>query len=351
MIDAVPSVASPLGRFKTLEQHIIEQQEAFPHSTGAFSRLIRDISLAAKIVNREINKAGLVDIGGATGVVNVQGETQQKLDAMAHTELVRALRRGGECCLIGSEEYADPIIIESDNGVNGEYMVLFDPLDGSSNIEVNVSVGTIFSIYHLPPGEVPSLEAALRPGDEQVAAGYVIYGSSTMFVYTTGQGVDGFTLDPSIGEFFLSHPNIRIPDRGKMYSINEGYYRAFEPGLRRYIKWMQEEDAATGRPYTSRYIGSYISDFHRNLLKGGIFMYPLTAKNPKGKLRLMYEVNPTAYIVEQAGGLALDGYERVMERVPGSLHERCPLFIGSRAMVERARAFLLGEEGGGNGLS
>ncbi|MEZ4700272.1 MAG: class 1 fructose-bisphosphatase [Rhodothermales bacterium] len=342
MQETVPPIVSPVGQWKTLEQFIIEQEQSLPHSTGAFSRLIRDISLAAKIVNREINKAGLVDLGGSSGVVNVQGETQQKLDAMAHNELVRALRRGGECCLIGSEEYADPIVLDTPNGESGEYMVLFDPLDGSSNIEVNVSVGTIFSIYHLPPGIPPSLEAALRPGTEQVAAGYVIYGSSTMFVYTTGRGVNGFTLDQSIGEFFLSHPDIRIPDTGRIYSINEGYYHAFEPGLRRYIKWMQEEDASTGRPYTTRYIGSYISDFHRNLLKGGIFIYPLTAKNPGGKLRLMYEVNPTAFIVEQAGGLATDGYDRVMERVPRSLHERCPLYIGSREMVERARMFLEG---------
>ncbi len=227
------------------------------------------------------------------------------------------------------------------NGMRGDYAVLFDPLDGSSNIDVNVSVGTIFSIYRVPEAiQEPGLNEALRPGIEQVAAGYVVYGSSTMFVYTTGNGVNGFTLDPSIGEFFLSHPNIRIPETGVTYSINEGYYNAFEPGLRQYIKWMQTPDANTSRPYTTRYIGSYVSDFHRNLLRGGIFMYPATAKNPKGKLRLMYEVNPTAFIVEQAGGLASDGISRVMEIVPESLHERVPLFIGSKTMVQQAEAFL-----------
>ena len=335
---------SPARQLMTLEQFIIDQEQNTPHSTGAFSRLIRDISIAAKIVNREINKAGLVDIIGEAGQVNVQGEAQQKLDVMADEELIRALRRGGECCLVGSEEQEELIVFNSQNGEQGDYIVLFDPLDGSSNIDFNVSVGTIFSIYRLPEGARPGLEAVLRSGDEQIAAGYVIYGSSTIFVYTTGNGVNGFTLDPSVGEFLLSHPNIRTPESGNIYSVNEGYYNAFEPGLKQYIKWIQTPDAATKRPYTARYIGSFISDFHRNLLKGGIFMYPATAKNPDGKLRLMYEVNPTAFIAEQAGGLAFDGAGRVMERVPKSLHERAPLFIGSKKMVEQAMRFLNNEE-------
>ena len=339
------NIVSSVGQFKTLEQFIIEQQHLLPYSTGAFSRLIRDISVAAKIINRDINKAGLVDIIGDAGEVNVQGEDQQKLDIMAHNELVRALIRGGECCVIGSEEQEDLIFVEPNSSGHGEYVVLFDPLDGSSNIDVNVSVGTIFSVYRLEEfsgAGKPILEDVLRPGVDQVASGYVIYGSSTMLVYTTGHGVNGFTLDPSVGEFMLSHPDIKTPEQGTMYSINEGYYRAFEKGLREYIKWIQTPDDATGRPYTSRYIGSFISDFHRNLLRGGIYMYPATAKSKNGKLRLMYEVNPTAFIVEQAGGIAIDGNKRVMEIVPGSLHERTPLFIGSKQMVERVQQFLTG---------
>ncbi len=335
---------SPVGAFKTLEQFIIEQEQALPLAAGAFSRLIRDISVAAKIINREIRKAGLVEILGEAGDVNVQGERQQKLDVMADNEIIRALHRGGECCLLGSEEQETVIPIKNAGGVRGDYVVLFDPLDGSTNIDVNVSVGTIFSIYRLPRGMAPNIDAVLRPGTEQVAAGYVVYGSSTMFVYTTGNGVNGFTLDPSIGEFLLSHPNIQTPEEGTIYSINEGYYNAFEPGLRQYIKWIQTEDVETGRPYTSRYIGSFISDFHRNLLRGGIYMYPATQKNPEGKLRLLYEVNPTAFIAEQAGGMAIDGDGRVLEIVPHCLHQRSPVFIGSPKMVERVRAYLKGEK-------
>lgn len=335
------TIVSGVGHFKTLEQFIIEQEKSIPIAAGAFTRLIRDISIAAKIVNREINKAGLVDIIGDAGAVNVQGEAQQKLDIMADNELIRALSRGGECCLVGSEEQEVVMPIKNSGGLRGDYIVLFDPLDGSSNIEVNVSVGTIFSIYRMPKDMTePGLAAALRPGVEQVAAGYVIYGSSTMFVYTTGNGVNGFTLDPSVGEFLLSHPNIKTPRQGSIYSINEGYYNAFEEGLKQYIKWIQTPDNASNRPYTSRYIGSFISDFHRNLLKGGIYMYPATKKNPQGKLRLLYEVNPTAFIAEQAGGLATDGKNRVLEIAPDSLHQRTPLFIGSADMVERAGRFL-----------
>lgn len=336
---------SELGEFKTIEQFIIEQQRAFPHSTGGFSRLLRDISVAAKIVNRDMRRAGLADIYGDTGQINVQGETQQKMDALAHTEIVRALRRGGECCLIGSEEHAEAIPLKMSHGEDGKYIVLLDPLDGSSNIDVNVSVGTIFSVYRLPDGyDEPLLEAALQAGAEQVAAGYVVYGSSTMLVYTTGDGVNGFTLDPSIGEFLLSHPNIKTPKTAGIYSINEGFYNSWEDGLKKYIKWMQREDKATGRPYKTRYIGSFVSDFHRNLIKGGIYMYPATNSNPEGKLRLMYEANPLAMIVERAGGRASDGHERILEKKPTALHQRTPLYIGSDEMVRMAEAFLQGKK-------
>ena len=335
-----------LGDFKTLEQFIIERQKSFPHSTGAFSRLLRDISVAAKIVNRDMRTAGLIDIYGETGEVNVQGEVQQKMDALAHREFVLALRRGGECCLIGSEEHAEAIPLSTADGEgDGQYIVLLDPLDGSSNIDVNVSVGTIFSIYRLPDGweGKPEMPAALQPGTEQVAAGYVVYGSSTILVYTTGDGVNGFTLDPSIGEFLLSHPNIQTPKKGKIYSVNEGYYNSWERGLKHYVKWMQQTDEDGKHPFKARYIGSFVSDFHRNLMKGGIYMYPATKNSPEGKLRLMYEANPMAFIVEQAGGAASDGHTRILERNPEKLHQRTPLFIGSEEMVETAESFLQGE--------
>lgn len=333
-------------QLQTLEQHILESQTKFPHSTGAFSRVIRDLSVAGKIVNRDMRRAGLIDISGATGEINVQGEVQQKMDALAHEQFLSALSRGGECCLVGSEEHAEAIPIRTNAAADadGKYIVLLDPLDGSSNIEVNVSVGTIFSIYRLPEDEhEPSLDSALQPGGSQVAAGYIVYGSSTMFVYTTGNGVNGFTLDPSIGEFLLSHPNIRIPEQGNSYSINEGNYNSFQNGLKEYIKWMQLREPEDKRPYSTRYIGSFVADFHRNLLKGGLYIYPSTGKNPEGKLRLMYEANPMAFIVEQAGGLATDGEIDIMEKQPQNLHQRTPLYIGSKSMVEMAVSFLRGE--------
>ena len=337
--------AMDLGDFKTLEQFIIERQRSFPHSTGAFSRLLRDISVAAKIVNRDMRTAGLIDIYGDTGEVNVQGEVQQKMDALAHREFVLALRRGGECCLIGSEEHAEAIPLSTTEGEDGgQYIVLLDPLDGSSNIDVNVSVGTIFSVYRLPDDweGKPSMEAALQPGTEQVAAGYVVYGSSTILVYTTGDGVNGFTLDPSIGEFLLSHRDIQISE-GKIYSINQAYYESWGEGLKDYVRWMQQTDEDGKHPFKARYIGSFVSDFHRNLMKGGIYMYPATKNSPEGKLRLMYEANPMAFIVEQAGGAATDGHARIMEKSPQKLHQRTPLFIGSKEMVETAGAFVQGE--------
>ena len=330
--------------FMTLEQFIIEQQETFAHSTGAFSRLLRDISVAAKIVNRDVRRAGLVDIHGISGEVNVQGEVQMKLDRLAHDEFVRALQRGGECCLIGSEEHAEAIPLQTNTGDgDGRYIVLLDPLDGSSNIEVNVSIGTIFSVYRLPEGcPTADTDAALQPGTEQVAAGYVVYGSSTMLVYTTGNGVNGFTLDPSIGEFLLSHPDIQTPRVGKIYSINEGNYRSWEDGTKQYIKWAQVEDKATGRPFTARYIGSFVADFHRNLLKGGIYIYPANVRDPRGKLRLMYEANPMAFIVEQAGGRASTGTCPILDVKPEMLHQRTPVYIGSADMVAMAEDFVAG---------
>jgi len=333
-----------VGSLKTLEQFIIERQEEFPHSTGEFSRLLRDISLAAKIVNRNVRRAGLVDILGESGQINVQGEVQKKLDKLAHEEFVRALRRGGECSLIGSEEHAEAIPLRTNGHRSGKYIVLLDPLDGSSNIDVNASIGTIFSIYRLSEDtDEPRLEHALQPGNKQVGAGYILYGSSTILVYTTGAGVNGFTLDPSIGEFLLSHPNIKIPKKGKIYSVNEGNYYSWDENLKKYIQWMKQEDKASGRPYTSRYIGAFVADFHRNLMKGGIYFYPASKKNPQGKLRLMYEANPMAFIVEQAGGKASDGFNRILDINPESLHQRTPLFIGSEEMVEQAEAFLQGK--------
>jgi len=341
------SPSAELGDFQTLEQFILDRQDKFDHSTGAFSRLLRDMSLAAKIVNRDMRRAGLIDVYGSTGVTNVQGEVQQKMDALAHREFVQALRRGGECCLIGSEEHAEaiPLSSVSEEG-DGKYIVLLDPLDGSSNIDVNVSVGTIFSVYRLPDRydkDNPPPEAALQPGTEQVAAGYIVYGPSTTLVYTTGNGVNGFTLDPSIGEFLLSHPNIQTPLRGRIFSINSGYYNSFEEGLRSYLDWLQQQDPETNRPAKTRYIGSFVSDFHRNLLKGGIYMYPSTEGSPEGKLRLMYEANPMAFLAEEAGGAASDGHTRILEKSPEKLHQRTPLLIGSKEMVARAEAFVQGE--------
>ncbi len=330
------------GKLQTLEQFIIERQGDAPGSTGQFSRLIRDIALAAKIVDRDVRKAGLVDIFGEAGGENATGDTQKKLDVLAHEEFVRALRRGGEVCLIGSEEHDEAIPIKT-NGHSGRYIVLMDPLDGSTNVDVNVSIGTIFSIYRLPEGcDEPVAEQCLQPGRAQVAAGYVVYGSSTMLVYTTGAGVNGFTLDPSIGEFLLSHADIKTPSVGKIYSINEGNYRSWEDGTKQYIKWLQVEDEATGRPYTSRYIGSFVADFHRNLLKGGVYIYPANVRDPRGKLRLMYEANPMAFIVEQAGGRASTGSSPILDVKPEALHQRSPVYIGSADMVVMAEDFVAG---------
>ncbi|MCD0488872.1 class 1 fructose-bisphosphatase [Pedobacter sp. MC2016-14] len=321
---------------KTLGQFIIEKQADFPYAKGELSRLLRDIGIAAKIVNREVNKAGLAEILGDAGTVNVQGEDQKKLDVFANMQFISALTSGGECCIVATEEEDEFVPIDSPVSKNAKYIVCIDPLDGSSNIDVNAAVGTIFSILRRKSVEgMATLEDVLQKGTEQVAAGYVIYGSSTMMVYTTGKGVNGFTLDPSIGEFCLSHPDLKVPEEGYIYSINEGNYVHFPEGVKKYLKYAQAEDAATNRPYTSRYIGSMIGDVHRNLIKGGIYMYPTTSSSPKGKLRLMYEGNPMAFIIEQAGGTASDGFNRIMDIVPTELHQRVPVFIGSKKMVDK----------------
>ncbi|MCY1635682.1 class 1 fructose-bisphosphatase [Marinifilum sp. D737] len=327
---------------QTLNQFIIERQSDHPGAKGELSRLLHHVEIAAKIVNRAVNKAGLVDILGEHGDQNVQGEDQQKLDVFADTHFIDALRASGECAAVASEENEDIIIFEDEMCKNGKYVFCMDPLDGSSNIDVNVSIGTIFSIFEriTPRGQVANMEDFLQEGTKQVAAGYIIYGSSTMLVYTTGNGVNGFTLDPSIGEFCLSHPNIKTPKSGTIYSINEGNYINFPQGVKKYIKYCQEKDARSKRPFTSRYIGSLVADFHRNLLKGGIFIYPQTNKNPDGKLRLMYECNPVAFIAEQAGGMATDGNGRIMEITPDSLHQRVPFYTGSTNMVKKTEEFL-----------
>ena len=329
-------------RPRTLEQVVLDREGTVPSASGAFSRLLRDLSIAAKTVASYVRRAGLLDVLGATGEVNVQGEAQQRLDAIAHDEFVRALRLGGECALVVSEEADEPVVVEPRAGGDGRYVVFLDPLDGSSNVDVNVSVGTIFSVYRLRDGEAPTVEAALRPGREQAAAGYVVYGSSTTLVLTTGDGVDGFTLDPSVGEFLLSHPGIRTPPTGRYYSVDQGNAAAFEPGLARLLHWMAFEQAEPST-YKTRYVGSFVADVHRNLLKGGLYVYPATAVYPEGKLRLMYEANPVALLVEQAGGRASDGVRRVLDVEPVSVHQRTAVYAGSREMVGQAEAFLRGE--------
>jgi len=326
---------------KTLGQFIIEKQADFPYAKGELSRLLRDIGIAAKIVNREVNKAGLVDILGDVGTTNIQGEEQKKLDVYANEQFIAALTSGGECCIVATEEEDHIIHIESPVSQNAKYIVCIDPLDGSSNTDVNVAVGTIFSIYRRKSTDgKASLNDVLQKGTEQVAAGYIIYGSSTMLVYTTGVGVNGFTLDPSIGEFCLSHPQMKIPDTGYIYSVNEGNYVHFPDGVKKYIKYCQVEDHATKRPYTSRYIGSMVGDIHRSLIKGGIYIYPTTSRSPSGKLRLLYECNPMSLIIEQAGGKATTGFERILDIEPTELHQRVPIFIGSKHMVEKAEEMM-----------
>lgn len=325
---------------KTLGEFVVAKQHEFPHATGELTSLLSAIKLGAKIINRDINKAGLVDILGASGAENIQGEVQQKLDLFANETLKAALRARRIVAGIASEEEDDFVAFEGCE--NAKYVVLMDPLDGSSNIDVNVSVGTIFSIYRriTPIGSPVAEKDFLQPGSKQVAAGYIVYGSSTMLVYTTGCGVHAFTYDSSLGVFCVSQENMRFPDKGNTYSINEGNYIRFPSGVKKYIKYCQEEDEATARPYTSRYIGSLVADFHRNLLKGGIYLYPCTASHPDGKLRLLYEGNPMSFLAEQAGGKASDGKQRILDIIPTQLHQRSPFFVGTTQMVEDVERFI-----------
>jgi len=333
-------------RNQTLGEFIIENQASFKYTSGELSRLINSIRLAAKVVNHEVNKAGLVDIIGAAGDTNIQGEDQQKLDVYANNKFIQTMTNRNIVCGIASEEEDDFIAINSqDENNQNKYVVLIDPLDGSSNIDVNVSVGTIFSVYRrvTPVGTPVTIEDFLQKGNQQVAAGYVVYGTSTMIVYTTGCGVNGFTLNPAIGTFYLSHPDMKFPKDGKIYSVNEGNYIHFPKGIKDYIKYCQMEEG--DRPYTSRYIGSLVSDFHRNMIKGGIYMYPKSSKNAKGKLRLLYECNPMAFLAEQANGKASDGFTRIMDIQPTELHERVPFICGSKNMVEKAEEFMQNAQG------
>ena len=326
---------------KTLGEFIINKQSEFKYSSGELTRLINSIRLAGKIVNHEVNKAGLVDILGTAGEENIQGEDQQKLDVYANEVFIKNLVNREIVCGIASEEEDDFISIQGNNKKNeNKYVVLMDPLDGSSNIDVNVSVGTIFSIYRriTPVGTPVTIEDFLQPGKNQVAAGYIVYGTSTMIVYSTGHGVNGFTLNPAIGTYYLSHPNMQFPDKGYIYSVNEGNYVHFPKGVKEYIKYCQEEEE--DRPYTSRYIGSLVSDFHRNMIKGGIYFYPSTSKNPNGKLRLLYECNPMAFLAERAGGKASDGFNRILDIKPTELHQRVPFFCGNKDMVETLESFM-----------
>lgn len=327
----------------SLNDFIIRKQKDFPYAHGELSSLLHHIGTAAKMVNAKIRKAGLVEILGRSGTENPQGEDQQKLDRYADEVFIDALEASGECCGVASEENQNEVIFTETFARRGKYVVCMDPLDGSSNIDYNVSVGSIFSIYR----RVTERDAEagiidfLQEGDRQVAAGYVIYGSSTMFVYSTGNGVNGFTLDPTIGEFCLSHPDIKSPSTGRIYSVNEGNYAGFPDGVKKFIKYCQENDPATRRPYASRYIGSLVSDVHRNMLTGGIFLYPPSEIYPSGKLRLVYECNPVSFLIEQAGGKAFDGKKRILSVVPDSLHQRSPFYCGSSEMAARLGEMLV----------
>jgi len=323
-------------KIQTLDEFTIQQMRDFPNATGELSGLLRDIGLAAKRVNVEVNKAGLVDILGDAGTMNVQGEEVKKLDIFANNQFMGVLQHGISCAGIGSEELDDIVVFDDEISNKSKYVCLFDPLDGSSNIDVNVSIGTIFSVFRRVTelGKPATKADFLQKGIHQVAAGYVIFGSSTMLVYATKRGVNGFTLDQSIGEFTLSHPDIKCPETGKIYSVNHGNFFQYEQHVQKYITLCQNKNKDNGGPYTQRYIGSMVADVHRNLIKGGIFMYPGTTDKPKGKLRLLYECNPFAYIVEMAGGIATNGTDRILEIEPTEIHQRTPMFIGSKLMME-----------------
>ncbi|MBJ10991.1 MAG: class 1 fructose-bisphosphatase [Flavobacteriales bacterium] len=330
-----------MAKIKTLTEFITDQQALNPSAKGDLSRLLNDIAIASKIVHREINKAGLVDILGEVGQENVQGESVKKLDLYANDQFIAAFKSGGECAAVASEEDEDIVILDGLNSQNGKYLVSIDPLDGSSNIDVNISVGTIFSVLQRKDtNKTVTKEEFFVAGKEQVAAGYVIYGSSTMLVYTTGNGVNGFTLDPSIGEFCLSHPNIQTPVTGEIYSVNEANLNTMSKGVKKYVSFCQQLDDNKNRTHTARFMGSLVADFHRNLLKGGIYIYPKTTAAPLGRLRLLYECAPLAWIAEEAGGKATDGTQRILDIVPTDLHQRTPYFIGSTQMVEKAQSYM-----------
>lgn len=329
-------------KVQTLDEFTIQQMRDFPHATGELASLLRDIGLAAKRINVEVNKAGLVDILGDAGSVNVQGEDVKKLDIYANNQFLGVLRHGISCAGIASEELEDIVAFDDPVSVNSKYVCLFDPLDGSGNIDVNVSIGTIFGVYRrvTEKGKPVTLQDFLQPGREQIAAGYIVYGSSTMLVYATRRGVNGFTLDPSIGEFTMSHPNIQCPEFGRIYSVNHGNFFQYEEGVKQYITACQKKNKTNGGPYTQRYLGSMVADVHRNLIKGGIFMYPGTTDKPGGKLRLMYECNPFAFILEVAGGKATNGQARILDIQPEMLHQRSPFFIGSSGMMAELDTFM-----------
>lgn len=322
----------------TLDRFLMERQRQFPEAKGEFTLLFQQLALAGKIIASRVNQAGLAGLLGHTGKVNVQGETVQKLDEFANDTLIRAIEGGGQVCLMASEENEDPIPIPT-KYPKGRYVLMFDPLDGSTNIDVNISIGTIFSVHRrVSESQEPGLADCLQPGRTQVAAGYIIYGSSCMFVFTTGNGVHGFTLDPTVGEFFLSHPDIQMPERGKIYSVNEGNEAQWDDKVRGWVDWLKTPNKEQGKPYSSRYIGTLVADFHRTLLKGGVFAYPADKKNKNGKLRLLYEAAPMALLAQQAGGLASTGAQPVLDVVPTELHQRVPLYIGSKLDVEDAIA-------------
>lgn len=332
-------------KIQTLDEFTIQQMRDFPQATGELSGLLRDIGLASKRVHVEVNKAGLVDILGDAGTMNVQGEEVKKLDVFANNQFMGVLQHGISCAGIGSEEMDEIVVFDDEVSNKSKYVCLFDPLDGSSNIDVNVSIGTIFSVFRRVSelGKPATQEDFLQPGSKQVAAGYVIYGSSTMLVYATRRGVQGFTLDQSIGEFTLSHPDIKCPDNGKIYSVNHGNFFQYDQKVKEYITACQKKNKTNGGPYTQRYIGSMVADVHRNLIKGGIFMYPGTIDKPKGKLRLLYECNPFAFIVEKAGGKATNGKIRILDVEATELHQRTPFFIGSKLMMEELESYLNAE--------
>jgi fructose-1,6-bisphosphatase I len=334
-------MTAPPHTLITIERHILDQQRKYPGATGALTGILYDIALAAKLISRETTRAGLANVLGATSHANVHGEIQQKLDVFADEVIFHMNDHTGRVCVMASEEHDDLLHIPEGHPSGGHYALIYDPLDGSSNIDVNVSIGMLFTIHRkTSEGERGTMEDVLQPGNRLVAAAYVVYGSSTMLVYSTGQGVHGFTLDPSVGEFLLSHPDIRIPDQPVFYSANQGYEKYWTPGVRRYVRWLQGLEDPARDPLAGRYIGSLVADFHRNLLRGGVFLYPGTMGLPEGKLRLMYEAQPLAFIAAQAGGYASDGIGDILDLQPRHLHQRVPLFIGNRDLVQKAEEYL-----------